>query len=122
MTNNVQSTASDAALIAIVAARSSFQRQYPSAKMEELTIYTTTQTHSLGVKAGMILGIPVRSLEVHMHDAFALRGETLIKVLEEDREQGRKPFILSRDSFELSFVSPPLYSCYSWNHQLRRNG
>jgi aromatic-L-amino-acid/L-tryptophan decarboxylase len=76
--------------------------------MEELVIYATTQTHSLGVKAGMVLGISVRSLEVSIHDAFALRGETLVKALEEDREQGRKPFILSRCSLELSFVSPPL--------------
>jgi aromatic-L-amino-acid/L-tryptophan decarboxylase len=122
VTNKAQNTASDSALIAIVAARASFQRQYPNAKMEELTIYTTTQTHSLGVKAGMVLGISVRSLEVNINDAFALRGETLVKALEEDREQGRKPFILSRYPLELSFVSPPLYSCYSWNHQLRCDG
>ena len=54
---HIQSTASDAALVAVVAARSKYQREYPGAKTEDLVIYTTTQTHSLGLKAGLVLGL-----------------------------------------------------------------
>lgn len=91
----VQNTASDAALIAVVAARSSYTRQYPEAKLEDMVIYTTTQTHSLGLKAGLVLGLSVRSLEVTAEDRYSLRGETLAKALEEDKAKGKKSFILS---------------------------
>jgi aromatic-L-amino-acid decarboxylase len=64
--------------------------------MEDLVIYTTTQTHSLGLKAGLVLGLSVRALEVKSEDNFALRGMTLQAALEEDRLQGKKPFILSK--------------------------
>lgn len=64
--------------------------------MEDLVIYTTTQTHSLGLKAGLVLGLSVRSLEVKSTDKFALRGSTLQAALVEDEKQGKKPFILSK--------------------------
>jgi len=60
-----------------------------------MVIYTTTQTHSLGLKAGLVLGLSVRSLEVTAEDRYSLRGETLAKALEEDKAKGKKPFILS---------------------------
>jgi len=63
--------------------------------MEDLVIYTTTQTHSLGLKAGLVLGLTVRPLEVNSEDGFALRGETLQAALDDDEKQGKKPFILS---------------------------
>jgi aromatic-L-amino-acid decarboxylase len=88
-------TASDSALVAIVAARSWYQSRYPEAKFEDLVIYTTSQTHSLGAKAGLVLGIDVRTLEVGVEDHFALRGSTLRQALEEDRDAGRRPFVLS---------------------------
>ena len=53
----------------------------PSAKLEDLVIYTTTQTHSLGTKAGLILGLDVRALEVKAEDEYALRGSTLKEAL-----------------------------------------
>lgn len=64
--------------------------------MDDLVIYTTTQTHSLGVKAGLVLGLAVRDLPVKAEDHFALRGETLRIALEEDEKRGRKPFVLGR--------------------------
>jgi aromatic-L-amino-acid decarboxylase len=90
----IQSTASESALVSVVAARSRYQREHPSVKAEDLVIYTTTQTHSLGTKAGRILGLQVRSLEVSQEDKYALRGDTLRTALEEDKKKGRKPFIL----------------------------
>lgn len=91
----IQTTASDSVLVAVVAARSLYQRNHPDVKIEDLVIYTTTQTHSLGAKAALVLGLQVRSLEVKAEDDFALRAAGLREVLEEDERTGRKPFILS---------------------------
>lgn len=70
-------------------------RDHPDTKLEDLVIYTTTQTHSLGSKAGLVLGIQVRAIEVSHDDQLALRGEALRDALEEDIKTGLKPFILS---------------------------
>ncbi|KAG2015812.1 aromatic-L-amino-acid decarboxylase [Coprinopsis cinerea AmutBmut pab1-1] len=89
----IQTTASDSCLVAVVAARSRYQRTHPDVKMEELVIYTTTQTHALGKKAGLILGLQVKSLEVDSTDEFGLRGDSLRTALKEDIAAGLKPFI-----------------------------
>ncbi|KAF8971067.1 pyridoxal phosphate-dependent transferase [Flammula alnicola] len=91
---SIQTTASDSAMVAVVAARSLYQRDHPHAKMEDLVIYTTTQTHSLGAKAALVLGLKVRALDVKLEDQFSLRGDVLRDALEEDARIGRKPFIL----------------------------
>ena len=70
-------------------------RDHPDTKLEDLVIYTTTQTHSLGSKAGLVLGIQVRAIEVSRDDRLALRGGALRGALEEDLKIGLKPFILS---------------------------
>ncbi|KAI0703057.1 pyridoxal phosphate-dependent transferase [Cytidiella melzeri] len=90
----IQTSASDSALVAIVAARSLYTSRHASVKMEDLIIYTTTQTHSLGVKAGLVLGLTSRSLNVTAEDKFALRGETLRRAIEEDKARGKHPFVL----------------------------
>ena len=82
-------------IIAVIAARSRYQRENPGIKAEDLVIYTTTQTHSLGTKAGLALALPVRVLEVQPSDKYSLRGDTLRAALEEDERLGRKPLILS---------------------------
>ena len=92
---NVETTASDSALVAVVAARSRYLRQHPSIPMENLVIYTTTQTHSLGKKAGLVLGLSTRAIPVDPVDDFALRGTELNRAIEEDLKNGKKPFILS---------------------------
>lgn len=91
-----QNTASEAALVAIIAARSAYIAAYPDTKLEDMRIYTTTQTHSLGLKAGVILGLTVRALEVTREDHFSLRGETLRAALEEDKKKNLHPFVLSK--------------------------
>lgn len=100
----LQTTASESALIAVIAARSLYQRKHPEANMNELVIYTTTQTHSLGKKAGLVLGLPVRALEVLAVDQYSLRGATLRRALEDDTAAGKHPFALSKFLF-LSFSS-----------------
>ncbi|KAI9331792.1 pyridoxal phosphate-dependent transferase [Zopfochytrium polystomum] len=59
-----------------------------------LVMYGTTQTHSIGLKAALILGLDFRALDVRKEDAFALRGHTLRAALEEDTKAGRVPFML----------------------------
>jgi aromatic-L-amino-acid decarboxylase len=90
-----QTTASDSALVAVAVARSRYQRLYPDVSLKNLIIYTTTQTHSLGIKAGLILGIAVRAIEVDAHNNYALRGSELNKALEEGVADGKHPFVLS---------------------------
>lgn len=79
-----------------VAARARYVRENPDAKLEDLVIYTTTQTHSLGVKAGLVLGLEVRALPVKPEDEYGLRGETLRQALAEDHAKGKRPFVLSK--------------------------
>ncbi|KAF8141304.1 pyridoxal phosphate-dependent transferase [Boletus edulis] len=90
----LQTSASDSSLVATVAARSRFIRQHPNVPAEKLVLYTTTQTHSLGKKAGLVLGLNVRALAVTSEDNYALRGATLKRALEEDAEAGMHPFML----------------------------
>ncbi|KAI0044522.1 hypothetical protein FA95DRAFT_1608470 [Auriscalpium vulgare] len=90
----IQTTASDSALTAIVAARTRYLEQHPGTPLEALVIYVTTQTHSFGKKAGLVLGLRVRALEVRAEDHWALRGETLGAAVEEDHRKGLHPFIL----------------------------
>lgn len=70
-------------------------RNHPEAKLEELVIYTTTQTHSIGVKTALVLGLQYHELDVRAEDAYALRGETLRRALEEDITIGKRPLALS---------------------------
>ena len=70
-------------------------REHPDVPAEKLVLYTTTQTHSLGKKAGLVLGLKVRALEVTTEDNYALRGVTLKRALEEDASAGLHPFMLS---------------------------
>lgn len=58
-------------------------------------MYVSSQTHSLGIKASLVLGLQCRVLDVTAEDRYALRGETLRKALEEDTRAGKKPFFLS---------------------------
>ncbi|KAF9232241.1 pyridoxal phosphate-dependent transferase [Melanogaster broomeanus] len=90
----IQTGASDGALVAIVAARSRYMSLNPGVLTEQLVLYTTTQTHSLGTKAGLVLGLNVRALQVTSEDNYALRGETLQRALAEDALAGLHPFIL----------------------------
>ncbi|TCD60569.1 hypothetical protein EIP91_009853 [Steccherinum ochraceum] len=90
----IQTSASDSALVAVVAARARYIRDHPGVKQEDLILYTTTQTHSLGLKAGIVLGLTCRALEVLLDDQFALRGSTLQDALEEDKKRGKHPFII----------------------------
>lgn len=119
----VQTTASDAALTAIVAARSRYINGHPGTILESLVIYVTTQTHSFGKKAAMILGLRVRALDVDgtvVADNTGLTGETLRAAVEEDHAQELHPFVLSK--YDTASISGDLTgrdvhnSWYSWDN------
>lgn len=71
---------------------------YPDVLVSDLVIYGTTQTHSLGAKAAIILGVEFRAIVTRSEDDWGLRGADLELALEEDRIKGKMPFIL-RKSF-----------------------
>ena len=65
-----------------------YQREHLGTKLEDLVIYTTTQTPTLGSKAGRMLGLQVRTINVAPDDQFALRGRALRDALEKDAKIG----------------------------------
>lgn len=96
----IQGTASDSALVAGIAARVRFLTAHPHVPIEKLVLYVSSQTHSLGVKTAILLGITCRTLPVFAEDDYCLRGSTFRNAYEEDRAAGLWPFCLSK-SFQL---------------------
>jgi aromatic-L-amino-acid/L-tryptophan decarboxylase len=82
-------------LVAAVVARAEYLKVHPDVPMEKLVIYGTTQTHSLGVKTALILGVHFRALKVDAKDNYSLRGKTLSRALKEDRKAGLHPYMMS---------------------------
>jgi aromatic-L-amino-acid decarboxylase len=73
-----------------------YSRAHPNVPLNQQVIYGTSQTHSLGAKAALILGLQFRAIEVYAKDNYALRGDSLIKALEEDHKAGKHPFVISK--------------------------
>ena len=101
-----------------MAARARYLKHHTDAKLEDLVIYTTTQTHSLGAKAGLVLGLEVRALDVKVEDSYALRGSTLKEALEADLARGKRPFIVSElcslNNIRGRLLTSLDRSCYYW--------
>lgn len=70
--------------------------------MDKLVIYTSTQTHSLGLKAGLILGLPVYTIPVRPEDNYSLRGQDLREAIENGIAEGKHPFVISETPSPLS--------------------
>ena len=94
-------------MVSIVAARSRYQSLHPDLPMEKLVIYVTTQTHSLGLKAGLILGLPVHCIPVRAEDNYSLRGQDLRETIVSDREKGKHPFVIS-ETYSLCHICQSL--------------
>ncbi|XP_047666772.1 aromatic-L-amino-acid decarboxylase [Tachysurus fulvidraco] len=94
----IQGTASEATLMALLAARSRMvkrvQADHPEWTevhiMSKLIAYTSCQAHSSVERAGLIAGVEMKKLP--SDSKFAVRGETLRKVIEEDKAAGLIPF------------------------------
>uniref|UniRef100_A0A9J7ZZ96 Aromatic-L-amino-acid decarboxylase n=1 Tax=Cyprinus carpio carpio TaxID=630221 RepID=A0A9J7ZZ96_CYPCA len=94
----IQGTASEATLIALLAARSKIikliQTDHPDRSetdiISKLVAYSSDQAHSSVERAGLIGG--VRMKKIPTDSKFSVRGAALQKVLEEDRAAGLIPF------------------------------
>ncbi|KAJ8354193.1 hypothetical protein SKAU_G00217600 [Synaphobranchus kaupii] len=94
----IQGTASEATLVALLAARSRIVRQIQAKNPEreeldiisKLVAYSSDQAHSSVERAGLIAG--VRMKKVPTDKKFAVRGETFNTILKEDKEAGLIPF------------------------------
>lgn len=62
---------------------------------KKLVMYGSTQTHSIGSKSALLLGMPFRALPVKAEDGYALRGDVLKAAIEEDVKNGFVPFFVS---------------------------
>ncbi|GAA6072437.1 aromatic-L-amino-acid decarboxylase, partial [Tachysurus ichikawai] len=91
-------SASESSLVALLAARSRMvkrvQVDHPEWTevhiMSKLIAYTSDQAHSSVEKAGLIGVVEMKKLPTD--SKFAVRGETLRKVIEEDKAAGLIPF------------------------------
>ncbi|WFD31221.1 cellulase [Malassezia sp. CBS 17886] len=100
----IHGSASEACLTVAIAARDRALRQLaptgPGAEeqrrelLPRLVIYGTTQTHAIGAKSAMMLGLRFRALDVYRQDDYALQGSTLRAALDEDIARGLHPFLL----------------------------
>lgn len=60
---------------------------------KKLVMYGSTQTHSVGAKAALILGMQFRALPVHAPD-YSFRGDVLRAAVEDDVRRGYVPFFV----------------------------
>ncbi|XP_060103766.1 aromatic-L-amino-acid decarboxylase [Heteronotia binoei] len=94
----IQSTASEATLVALLAARTKVIHRVQSEKRDltqgdvisRLVAYTSDQAHFSVEKAGLIAGVKIK--EIPTDDKFAVRGSALRKVLDQDKAAGLIPF------------------------------
>ncbi|KAL7886788.1 hypothetical protein AOLI_G00045090 [Acnodon oligacanthus] len=94
----IQGTASEATLVALLAARSRMVKRILSDNPErpeadifsKLVAYSSDQAHSSVERAGLIGG--VRMKKIPTDSKFSVRGEALRKILEEDKAAGLIPF------------------------------
>lgn len=75
------------------------QSKYPDDSRTSLTsklvIYGTTQTHSLGAKAAVLLGLPFRAIETQGENNWAVTGAEVRAAIEGDEAKGLIPFVMS---------------------------
>ncbi|XP_066210254.1 aromatic-L-amino-acid decarboxylase isoform X1 [Saccopteryx leptura] len=96
----IQGSASEATLMALLAARSKAIRRLQAARpglteaaiMEKLVAYSSDQAHCSVERAGLIGGVNIRA--VPSDDAFAMRGSALQEALERDKAAGLVPFFV----------------------------
>ncbi|XP_044129115.1 aromatic-L-amino-acid decarboxylase-like [Bufo gargarizans] len=96
----IQGTASEATLMALLAARTKVTRRLQAENpdlteaeiISRMVAYSSDQAHSSVERAGLISG--VRMKKIPSDENFTARGEALKKALEEDKAEGRVPVFL----------------------------
>uniref|UniRef100_A0A452R176 Aromatic-L-amino-acid decarboxylase n=1 Tax=Ursus americanus TaxID=9643 RepID=A0A452R176_URSAM len=104
----IQGSASEATLVALLAARTKVVRRLQAASpgltqgaiMEKLVAYSSDQAHSSVERAGLIGGVKLKAIP--SDGKFAMRASALQEALERDKAEGLIPF----------FVSQP--ACWVW--------
>ncbi len=95
----IQSTASDAALVAMLAARErapSIGAPTPTTGGPRLIAYTSTQAHSSIVKAAMISGVGRDNVRlIDTDEDLAMDASQLARQVRADRDAGHVPFFVS---------------------------
>nr|XP_028559192.1 aromatic-L-amino-acid decarboxylase isoform X1 [Podarcis muralis]XP_028559193.1 aromatic-L-amino-acid decarboxylase isoform X1 [Podarcis muralis] len=94
----IQGTASEATLVALLAARTKAIQRAQSENgtltqgdvIGRLVAYTSDQAHSSVEKDGLIAGVKTKQLPTD--DAFAVRGSALRKAVDQDKAAGLIPF------------------------------
>ncbi|OWK06305.1 DDC [Cervus elaphus hippelaphus] len=97
----IQGTASEATLVALLAARTKVTRRLQAASpeltqaaiMEKLVAYASDQAHSSVERAGLIGGVRLKAIP--SDDKFAMRASALQEALERDKAAGLIPFFVS---------------------------
>ncbi|EFX90074.1 hypothetical protein DAPPUDRAFT_300121 [Daphnia pulex] len=97
----IQGTASEATLVALLAAKAKAINRLKAMDPEvdesqivgRLLAYSSDQSHSSVERAGILAGVRVRLLQ--SDELFSLRGETLKLAMEEDRAKGFIPFFVT---------------------------
>ncbi|XP_075413643.1 aromatic-L-amino-acid decarboxylase isoform X4 [Tenrec ecaudatus] len=93
-------SASEATLVALLAARTKVTRQLQMASpelsqasiMEKLVAYSSDQAHSSVERAGLIGGVKIKAIP--SDGKFAMRGSALQEALERDKAAGLIPFFV----------------------------
>ncbi|KAH9813776.1 pyridoxal phosphate-dependent transferase [Melampsora americana] len=80
--------------VPLVAGRVNLTARERSEFTGKLVMYGSSETHSMGEKAALVLGLRWRSLPVKSQDGWSLRGETLRQALEDDVANGLIPCML----------------------------
>lgn len=93
----IQDTASTSTLVALLCAREratdySLDRGGLQGERQPLVVYTSAQSHSSVAKAALLAGFGRANLRTVPHDeAYAMRPDVLEQMIQQDREQGRRP-------------------------------
>jgi aromatic-L-amino-acid decarboxylase len=99
----IQGTASEATLVAMLAARERAREQAtsPGRKLgSDLVAYASGQAHSSVIKAAMIAGIANRPDDrehvrlIDVDEAYAMRPDALEQAMREDLAAGKRPFFV----------------------------
>ncbi|XP_029812173.1 aromatic-L-amino-acid decarboxylase isoform X2 [Suricata suricatta] len=96
----IQGSASEATLMALLAARTKVTRRLQAASpgltqgaiMEKLVAYSSDQAHSSVERAGLIGGVKLKAIP--SDGKFAMRGSALQEALERDKAEGLIPFFV----------------------------
>ncbi|XP_027429968.1 aromatic-L-amino-acid decarboxylase isoform X2 [Zalophus californianus] len=96
----IQGSASEATLVALLAARTKVVRRLQAASpgltqgaiMEKLVAYSSDQAHSSVERAGLIGGVKIKAIP--SDGKFAMRASALQEALERDKAEGLIPFFV----------------------------